>query len=190
MKPYNGYEAKPIVKKETLPKGGYVAKIMNAKEMVYDWGRQLVIGFDILEGEYKGFFQKDFAQNPNEDKKWRGTFRLRVPNDDGSEQDNWAKNSFGHATWAIEDSNPGYHWDWNEAGLKGKIVGVLFRNKEWEFNGNTGWTTECCAFCPVDEIHSGKFKMPKDKPLKTYVQKEAAASEGFEEIQDLDDLPF
>ena len=64
MKPYNGYEAKPIVKKETLPKGGYVAKIVNAKEMVYDWGRQLVIGFDILEGEYKGFFQKDFAQIP------------------------------------------------------------------------------------------------------------------------------
>ena len=190
MKPYNGYEAKPIVKKETLPKGGYVAKIVNAKEMVYDWGRQLVIGFDILEGEYKGFFQKDFAQNPNEDKKWRGTFRLRVPNDDGSEQDNWAKNSFGHATLAIEDSNPGYHWDWNEAGLKGKIVGVLFRNREWEFNGNTGWTTECCAFCPVDEIHSGKFKMPKDKPLKASVQKEAAASDGFEEIQGLDDLPF
>lgn len=167
MKAFNGFEAKKQGgEREKLPAGGYVAKIMNAEEISYSWGSVLLISFDVIEGEYKDFFRRDYQENTNEDRKWRGTYRLTIPRDDGSEKDEWTKRTFGNAIWAIEDSNRGYAWDWNEAGLKNKTVGVLFRNREWEIDGNTGWTTECCKLTSVDDIRNGKFKMPKDKPLE------------------------
>lgn len=167
MKAFNGFEAKKQGgEREKLPAGGYVAKIMNAEEISYSWGSVLLISFDVIEGEYKDFFRRDYQENTNEDRKWRGTYRLTIPRDDGSEKDEWTKRTFGNAIWAIEDSNRGYAWDWNEAGLKNKTVGVLFRNREWEIDGNTGWTTECCKLTSADDIRNGKFKMPKDKPLE------------------------
>lgn len=191
MKAFNGFEAKRHEAKKTLPAGGYVAKIMGAKEETYTWGSVLVISFDITEGEHKDFFATDYRQNDREDKKWRGTYRLSVPKDDGSEKDGWTKRTFGGAIWAIEESNPGYHWDWNETTLKGKSVGVLFRNKEWKMDENTGWTTECCALESVENIRNNAFKMPKDKPLK---QKTEAGTvnpmEAVESSADDGDLPF
>lgn len=186
MKAFNGYHAEAPRRREILPAGGYVAKIMDAKEVGYDWGSVLLISFDIAEGEYQSFFAADYRGQAGEDKKWRGTLRLRIPKDDGSEQDEWSKRSFGNAMWAVEESNAGYHWGWDEVTLKGKTVGVLFRNKEWEMNGNTGWTTECCAFDSAENIRSGKFKMPKDKPLKN-----GGGSSAFTAVPaGDDDLPF
>lgn len=190
MKAFNGYKAqKPGGAREILPAGGYVAKILNAEEKRYDWGDVLLISFDISEGERTGFFNKDYQENANEDKKWRGTYRLPIPKDDGSERDGWTKNTFGGAMWAIEESNPGYAWDWDEKTLKGKTVGVLFRNKEWEMNGNTGWTTECCKLESADDIRNGKFRMPKDKPLKN---KQSNASDFVPnvEVYDGEKLPW
>ena len=167
MRAFKGYEAKKQGgARGILPAGGYVAKILNAEEKRYDWGDVLLISFDISEGERTGFFSKDYQENSNEDKKWRGTYRLHIPKDDGSEKDGWTKNTFGSAMWAIEESNQGYTWNWDEKSLNGKTVGVLFRNKEWEMNGNTGWTTECCKLESADDIRNGKFRIPKDKPLK------------------------
>lgn len=195
MKQFSGYKAEAPVRREKLPAGGYVARIMDAREQEYSWGSVLLISFDIAEGEHKDFFATDYRGQQQEDKKWRGTYRLRVPKDDGSEQDAWSKRSFGNAMWAVEVSNSGYHWDWNEGGLKGKLVGVLFRNKEWEMNGNTGWTTECCSLVDVESILENRFTMPKDKPLKQHSASSAPASSpsaGFEEvaIESDDDLPF
>lgn len=189
MKAFAGFKAEAPVRREHLPAGGYIAKIMDAKEISYEWGNVLLISFDIAEGEYKNFFANDYRNQQQEDKKWRGTFRIRIPKDDGSEQDGWSKKSFNNAMWAVESSNSEYHWDWNEAGLKGKMVGVLYRNKEWEMNGNTGWFTECCAFTDIEEIRKGSFKMPKDKPLK----KEPSPFVGsFIDVDasELGDLPF
>ena len=187
MKPFNGFEAKKSGAREKLPAGGYIAKILNAEVVDYDRSSVLLISFDIAEGERKDFFRTDYKNQDSEDKKWRGTYRLYIPLDDGSEKDGWTKRTFGNAIWAIEDSNLGYHWDWDEATLKGKLVGVLYRNKEWKMNGNTGWTTECCALTSVDDIRQGNFKMPKDKPLK-----EKSSSSAFTPVDEEngDDLPF
>lgn len=190
MKAFNGYKAqKQGGAREILPAGGYVAKILNAEEKRYDWGDVLLISFDISEGERTGFFNKDYQENSSEDKKWRGTYRLPIPKDDGSEKDGWTKNTFGGAMWAIEESNPGYAWNWDEKTLKGKTVGVLFRNKEWEMNGNTGWTTECCKLESADDIRNGKFRTPKDKPLKN---KQSNASDFVPnvEVDDGEKLPW
>ena len=190
---------KSVSSSEPLPAGGYVAKIMGAKVEKYSWGEVLIISFDIAEGEYKDFFKNQYRANTNEDKKWKGNFRLTIP----QENDQYAesnKRTFGNAIWAIEESNPGYHWAWDENTLKEKLVGVLFRNREWAIDDKRGWTTECCTFISADEVRSGEFKMPKDKPLSQKEQekldKAVDAAGGKTEfkplidIEDDDDLPF
>lgn len=185
MKPFTGFEAKKSQGRETLPAGGYVAKILDAKEARYDWGDVLVLSFDILEGEHKNFFAADYKAQDQEDKKWRGTFRITLPKDDGSERDTWTKRGFNNSIWAIEESNPGYKFDWDEQKFKGKTVGVLFRNREWEMNGSTGWTTECCKLTSVQEIRENAFQTPKDKPLPA-----KPATPAFAPVEDMGDLPF
>lgn len=188
MKQFSGFKAEKSTTREQLPVGGYVAKILNAEEVTYSWGSVLEIFFDILEGAHAGFFKKDFDAQQGEDKKWRGKYRLSVPKDDGSEKDGWTKRTFNNAIYCIEDGNPGYHWNWDESTLKGKTVGVLFRNEEWEYNGNTGWSTKACSLACVGDIKDGKFKMPKDKPLKNKQGSTPAIPDGFEETTIPDDV--
>lgn len=165
MRQFNGYKPARQVSSEPLPAGGYVAKILKAEIQQTQWGEKLILSFDIADGPHRDFFANQYRNNPNEDKKWKGVYRLSVPADDGSKQDERSKRTFNGAIWAVEDSNVGYHFNWDERTLVGKFVGVLYRNKEWEMNGRTGWTTECCALESATNVREGKFKMPKDKPL-------------------------
>lgn len=198
MKQFSGFEVKKSAgAREFLPVGGYVAKIMGAKEIQYDWGTVILISFDIAEGDFRDFFLTDYRAQDSEDKKWRGTYRLREPNEDGSEKDNWTIRAFNNAVAVLEESNNGYHWNWTpiESGdfsqLKGKLVGVLYRNEEWSMNGNTGWSTKCCALASVEDIRKGKFRMPKDKPLKTTkTSSDTMSSLPQDVIVSDDDLPF
>ena len=190
IKQYSGAKAERRTTREPLPAGGSVAKILAAQVQSYSFGDMLVLSFDIAEGEHKDFFKKDYAANQNEDKKWRGTFRISIPKDDGSEKDAWSKAAFNDMI-AVFETDPGFHWDWDETKLKGRVVGVLFRNKEWEWEDRTGWTTECCALTTAAEIRSGDFKMPKDKPLKKKEESTVSASSGFTSLNDDDgELPF
>ena len=191
MKAFNGLEIKKSVSaSEPLPAGGYVAKILNAKVEGYSWGEVLVISFDIAEGEYKDFFSKQYKENTREDKKWKGNFRLTVPNE-GNQYFESQKRTFGNAIWAIEESNPSFRWAWDENALKGKMVGVLFRNFEWAMGDRTGWSTECCTFVSVEDVRTGNFKQPKDKPIRNKATNNAPAP-NFTVLDDdsLGDLPF
>ena len=77
--------------------------------------------------------------------------------------------------------------------LKGKQIGVLFRSEEWEYNGKTGWKTQPFKLIDVARIREGKFKVPKEKPLKKE-QAKAISSDDFldngGEIISDSDLPF
>ena len=173
--------------RETLPAGGYVCSILSARVESSEWGDTLVIAHDVCEGEFSGIFKRDYENNTRDDKKWRGIFRLRLPKDDGSEQDGWKKRSLGNFIWSIEESNPNYTWDWDEKKLKGKKIGLLYRNKEWEYQDRTGWTTEAISADSIDNIREGKFKTPKDKPLPV---KAVEAPVFTEEDANDGDLPF
>ena len=190
MNKIEGLEIKRIEPaSDPLPAGGYVAKILDAEEKEYSWGSVLVISFDILEGEFKDFFKQNYKANTREDKKWKGVYRLTVPQETNQWYDS-QKRTFGNAIACIEESNNGYHWNWDEKTLKGKNVGVLFRNFEYDVEGNTGWSTECCSLASIEDIREGNFKMPKDKPLKKKaVATPVAPVVNFEEIDD-EDLPF
>jgi hypothetical protein len=191
-KPNNWENVKAATERAVLPKGGYVVKILDAKQVDYDWGSKLEISVDIIEGDFKDFYANDYRAQTQEDKKWKGVLRQYIPKDDGSEKDEWTKSSFKAMTEAIEDSNSGYHFDWNEAHMKGKIVGCLFRSEEWAYGGKTGFATRAFKFIPADNIRQGKFKLPKDKFLSNgAVSYSESGTDDFQEIPSSDDdLPF
>lgn len=168
MKQLNGYaNAQIYSEQERLPVGGYVLKILDVKYQTNDWGDVILLSFDIAEGEQKDFFKTNYNQQTGEDKKWKGTYRLRVPKDDGSEQDAWTMRRFKTVITNFEESNNGWHWNWDEQTLKGKIIGALFNNKEYEFDGRHGFFTNCHSLVTVEKIRSGNFTIPEDTLLKT-----------------------
>lgn len=179
---------------ERLPAGGYVLKILGTKVENYDWGNVLILRFDVAEGEHAGFYQQNY-NDQTEDKKWKGTFRINLPKDDGSEKDDWAIKKLKGSMTAVEHSNDGYTWNWDERTLVGKLVGGLFGNKEWRMNGNSGFYTDCRRLCSVDKIRSGNFKIPEDKLLDDHGNTRREEPQSFGGTQmafvDCDDnIPF
>ena len=191
MKQYADFKAEKTASgRELLPVGGYVCEIKRAKEESYSWGSRLVLAIEVIEGEYAGFWKRDFDNNTRDDKKWRGIFRINCPTDDGSEQDSWTKRKFGNFIWAVQESNPGYVWNWDEKTLKGKKIGLIYRNFEWEMDGKTGWSTEAGGAISVDDCRNGKFKLLKDRPLKDRPVQSQADASAPDTVEDESDLPF
>jgi len=184
MKQFDFKKERGYSGRETLPVGGYVCQITGARVDENDWGSKLIVAFDVAEGEYAGIFQRDYQNNTNDNKKWRGTFRLNVPKDDGTERDAWSKRAFGNFIWAVENSNPGYVWAWDEKSLKGKKVGMIFRNEEWSMNGRSGWSTKAGGVDSVDNIRAGKFRLLADKPMKN------KPVDSYDTVDSEGDLPF
>lgn len=194
MKQMNNYNrAFTYTESERLPIGGYVIKILDVKIEAgkNKYNDRLVISFDIDEGEYKGFFKKNYNSQAQEDKKWKGTARLSIPFDNGSEDDMKTMNRFKTALSRIEESNQGYHWNWDENTLKGKTAGAVFNNKEYDFNGSKGFFTNFYCFASTENIRSGKFKIPADTLLKAAAS-QAITADGFMNIPDglEEELPF
>ena len=191
-----GYKQAEATSFSELPKlqpGGYVVKILNVKVESTDWGSRLAIQFDIAEGEFKGFFDKLYKATPDEweNKKWKGSMRLSIPHDTGDETK--FKKSLGYfksQIQAFENSNANLHIDcerdWDENVLKGKIVGALFNEKEWEKDGKTGWFTQCKRFVPASDIRSGNFTIPKREELKN--KPSTASNDSFDPNANLSDF--
>ena len=195
MKQLSGYAgAQVYTEQERLPVGGYILQILDVKYQANDWGDVILLSFDIAEGEHKGFYKENFKQQTGEDKKWKGTYRLRVPKDDGSEQDAWTMRRFKTIITSFEESNNGYHWNWDEQTLKGKTIGALFNNKEYELNGRHGFFTNCHSLVPAEKIRSGKFTVPEDTLLKggNNTSQPRPDADGFMNIPDGidEELPF
>lgn len=191
MKRGNYYNRENVDKgSRKLPKGAYICKIISAKEDQNEYGNRLVIAFDISEGEYAGFYQEKFNATQSEDKKWSGVVRINIPIEDGSENDSWRIKAFNTALVAVEDSNPGYSWNWDEKSLKGKAIGVIFNEKQ--FRGRDGSVitfTQPKRLTSVQSVKDGTYYPAKDEPLNE--ERETTAANDWMAVGDLDDeIPF
>lgn len=167
MKQFNGYseakEAAQYTGGMKLPAGGYVCKVMAVRYEENSWGDRIILQFDIVEGEQKEFFKKQYEANTQEDKKWKGIARINIPKDDGTEQDGWTKNNFARWTNAFEESNSGYTWDWYENKWKDKLVGIVFGETGTVIDGKEVVFTEARSADSVQNIRDGKFYEQKFK---------------------------
>lgn len=198
MKKFTHYDAAAILTElERLPVGGYVCKILNVEMQRGIYSDAMVLNVDVCEGEYTGFYSRNYKNQTQDKKKWKGNVRVTLPKDDGSAEDQYTMRIFKTTIKNIEESNPGYIWNWDEQSLKGLVVGVIARNKEYDYMGKTGFWTELFKTFQADKVRTGEYKMPKDKLLKEkstsyapYVPP-ASANAGFAELDEDDgELPF
>lgn len=177
-----------------LPKGAYICKVLGAEVCENSNGQYVKLSCDIAEGEFANFFMDDWKAQQTEDKKWHCNYLLNVPKDDGSEKDGWTKRRFKTVINAIEDSNPGYHFDWDEQKFKGKIFGGLFNLREYEDkNGNIKEATNLAQITNTEAVKNNTYKMPADSKLRKSSSSTSSDVPGFMSVADgLEDegLPF
>lgn len=202
MKQFSGYENASKAARSTggrLPAGGYICKIMDVKSTEPDGDKSgnIKIMFDIVEGEYKDFFKKQYDNNTSEDRKWKGTATIWCPKDDGSERDSWTKNAFASWTNGLEDSNEGYRWDWDENKWKGKMIGIVFGETGTVIDGKEIVYTEARRGASVEDIRKGNFREQKFKKKNGYTGTGGSASTpsgndwmNVDESKDEEGIPF
>ena len=173
---------------QNLPVGGYVCEIKKCTEVANKLsnGTHLEILFDVCEGDYRDFFAGDYKGQQREDKFWRGVISQNIPIE-GALKYEMQTRFFKRFVNVIEASNPGYHWDWNEAELKGKKVGIIFGAVERESQRGTRYmTTRATSFAPVDDIRADRYSTPEPRMLAAASAAVAAPAVNAAD----DDLPF
>lgn len=152
---------------ENLPAGGYIIQIRRAVERENKSGKgsHIEILFDVADGPNMGFFEKDYRAQTREDKYWRGVIRQNIPQEESAKYPQQCS-FFKRFIRDIEESNPGYHWDWNEEGLAGKYCGCVFGEREKQSQRGTVYTiTEATAITTTEAIKKGAFELPAKKRL-------------------------
>lgn len=182
---------------ETLQPGGYICKILRVQERMSRGGNPMfVFEFDIAQGNRAGFFKRKYENSSkmNANAKWGGSLYQSVSSDYG------VGRLKGMIT-AIEHSNPGFHFNWddpqNERTLTGKLVGVVFGEEEYLNDKNEKKkATKPFWMCSADKIREG-VEVPKPRLLKE--DSIPAASnigipldfdEDFKLMADDDEVPF
>ena len=140
MKAFAGYEEVKVNNGfgERLKLGGHICKVLEAKIEEFTSKKdgktyeQLIIKFDIESpDEQAGFYAKKFTEDAEKDAlnaKWKGYHRISVPTD---ESEDFIKSRFKGFTTSVEESNPGYKWNWEENTLVGKVFGGVFAFEEF-----------------------------------------------------------
>ena len=130
---WDNIEAKGMEDFKSLPIGAYECVIVGAgiHQSETSGKESFKVAIDIATGEYKDYFRKRFDANTNEDKKWdnNAVRYLAYQGDNAS--------YFKGFLTSVENSNPGYKWDWDETKLKGKKICGVFQYEEYEKQDGT-----------------------------------------------------
>ena len=149
---------------ELLPKDAYVVRILSAKTAETKSGfNQLVIAFDIAEGQYKDFYKAQYDANSSEDKKWPNDaiFRMTIPYDGCPD---YIVTNYDSFFADLEDSNDGFVFSGDEKTLKGKLIGAKMHIEGSMWNGKAYTHTRMRWTCVVDDVRKGKAgRLPNDK---------------------------
>lgn len=193
MKKPDGYdEAKTSsYKPKKLPAGAYEVEIVNAAVRDEYGTEKLILQIDIATGEYKGYFKKNFDNQAKYPKagqrlKWKGIFKQATSGK--------SLNYFKSLIKIIEDSN-NFKFDFNEKTLKGKRLGMVFKNRVFT-NDKGEEITYIAADTPLtlDDLYAGNFDAPRssnsNQPPKDSNKSSGAGDDMVEDSIDDDDLPF
>lgn len=160
-----------------LEAGCYQCVVKNVETRNSRSGKpMLVIAFDIMGGEYDGYFMDLYAKNvenahqDGKQAKWpNGGVFYQLLDDDHLPR-------FKAVIEAIEASNPGYKFNMDEKSLKDKVFGGVMREEEYESqrDGSIKTTVRCDRVVPVSKIET--TKVPDCKRLKKSAEQKAIDS--------------
>lgn len=137
------------------------------------------------------YFQKQFDENTNMDKKWSnsGTKYVSLKQDE-----NCIKMLKAFIT-SVENSNPNFVYDWNKEvdQLKGKKVGLVFGLEEYQNDkGETKTATKLTQFRSIDKVENARIPNVRllngsYMPIDDYneIKEEKSNSNSFKEFSDL-----
>ena len=163
--------------------GGYILEIVNVTDVPYNAqtgkGDYLRIDYDIAVGDFKGYYTEQNERFGGG--KWFANVIKSYKEK--------ALGMFKHFTNCVEESNPGFKWNWQEDKLVGCRFGATLQEEEYEKNdGNIGKRLIVKDIKTVKQIMDGDFKVPTTKKLKKPV---SAPTSDFMMLDDPDSqLPF
>lgn len=156
-----------------LPAGGYICEYTNVEDIADK--EYLYMEFDIVEGEYKGYFE-DLNDRAGfwAGKAYRSYKEKALP-------------MFKRMCSAVTKSNRNFIFDGNkhadESTLIGKKVGILLGEEEYIGNdGSIKTRLYVVREMPVDDIKDGKFKVPALKKLPGTAGTSEQPDDGFMNI--------
>lgn len=130
---WNNIEAKGMEDFKSLPIGAYECIIRSAEVYKNPTSEKesFRVQVDIANGEYKGYFQQRYNNDTRSDKTWdnNSTRYLAFQGDNVS--------YFKGFITSVENSNPGYKWDWDETKLTGKKICGVYQYEEYEKQDGT-----------------------------------------------------
>lgn len=163
---------------EHLPAGVYKVGIVSASAETSKKGQEmLVMALEVTEGDYQGIFSRTYKRKKgfNDKAKWP-CFYYQV-----TEGEQLGR--YKGLIMAIEASNSGYVWDFDESTLKGKQCACIFREEEYQGNdGKIRTNTKPYQIIPIEEMDTAT--VPEKKCL------EAAPPNNFNGFDDGSDIPF
>lgn len=163
-KPVGYDDATPKTFKRKPKAGGYIGFIKMATETLTQENPRpmLVLLVDISEGEHKNYFREKLdldrekaIRDNKEAPKFKGVVRQTLDQVD----------RFKGIIQAIEDSNPGFKFDFDEKKLAGKRVGIVLG--ETEFNDEGATFLEVRYLTSVARVKAGTIEPPKLRKLNS-----------------------
>ena len=155
-----------------LPKGIYVVKVVAVKDIPEK--QYLEIKFDIVKGEYEGFFKR-VANGVYSEWSNQGIYRASYKES--------AAVFFKRFITAVQKSNKNYVWDWNEQSLLNKYFVVVMDEEEYLKDGEVRVSVKCQSVRSIEAYQKGDIKLPGLKKLKS-------APVATPSVAVVDDLPF
>ena len=179
---------------ERLELGGHKGIIKNITEYTsaISGNTSLKVEVDTSSDDKQpNYFQKQFDENTNMDKKWSnsGTKYVSLKQDE-----NCIKMLKAFIT-SVENSNNGFSFDWNKEvdQLKGKKVGLVFGLEEYQNDkGETKTSIKLTQFRSIDKVDN--VRIPNVRllngsymPIDDYneIKEEKSNSSSFKEFSDL-----
>lgn len=170
---------------KNLPAGGYVCGIFNAVDVPEK--EYLNISWDVVEGEYKGYFKEMTRSMIERGKLNRGEWAYGGITKKSYKEK--AQPFFKAFLTSVEQSNPNYKFNNDENTLRGKFVGVVLGEEEYLGNDSSIKTKLVVSkFTSIAKIREGDFEIPPKKLLNSSGIGNAPIS--YAAVNDVDDLPF
>lgn len=172
---------------QQMTPGGHICKIVALRQETSKNGNpMIVVAFDIDEGsELDDFYKAKLKdqQKQNKDSKWQGVIRFLLYSKDGG-----TNPYFKGFVKSLEESNAGYHWDWDERSPAGKKIGIVFREEEYMQETQIRSSVKAWRVRSVQAILDG-VPVPPKKLLETHAAQPFDPKAGFVAVDD-DELPF
>lgn len=179
MKPIEGWDLiNEAGEFKRLPAGIYGVKITNVVDVPEK--EYFEVYCDITKGEYANYFKTLVDSGLSDTSKSIRSYKTN------------ALPFFKAFITAIEKTNTGYKWDWDEKKLIGKNVIAVFGEEEYlDKNNEVKIATRVVEFRSIDAYNQKIIKVPELKKLPPEQVSETVQGEnlGMIEISD-DDLPF